>query len=588
MLFYIWWLNILPFCVIIVSNEKQPICTKQHRLKSTLLETGGKNMHSIRTKIMLMTVCTMLIVVTVATISGLLAIRKIGNESANQTLFLLCESGEKNLDSYLESIEKSVDMVSTYINTDLDGIDDTHLDAHLNRTKSIFDSVANKTNGAITYYYRIDPVVSSNVKGFWFVNLDGNVFVEHDVTEIPIEDTDDGTLLWFRIPKRTGKDVWLPPYLTDSLNNVRVFSYNMPIFYAGNFVGVIGIEIDYSIIKRHVDNITLYENGYAFINDKDGNVIYHPRMDITSMAEQPKVPEGILGKDGFVRYKYNGVEKQAVWLELVNGMRLNVSVPVAEINALWINWSLAIVITFVIIMVLFVLILLHFTGHITRPLRNLAEMAEQVDAGNFNCQMEYKENDEVGVLTKTFNKLTRHLKAQISDLNDLAYADALTLLHNKGAFDICVKKIQKRIDNNKDRPPKIAICIFDCNYLKKINDQYGHEKGDIYLKESAAAICEVFKKSIIFRIGGDEFAAILTNDDYRNRDILVKSFGALCEERRLKATESWKRIEVACGLAVYNHNEDLSVNDVIRRADKIMYKNKYLMKTKRAQNNNTP
>lgn len=529
-----------------------------------------------------MTICSMLVVIIVATVSGLLAIKKIGNDNAHQTLLLLCESGEKNLDQYFDSVEKSVEMASTYVQSDLDGVDDTHLQAHIDRSRSIFESLAYKTNGVLTYYYRIDPTISTNVKGFWYVNLDGNGFVEHEVTEIPIDDTDDGTLLWFRVPKATGKSVWLPPYLTDSLNNIRVFSYNTPVFYANQFIGVIGIEIDYITIKEQVDNITLYENGYAFINDKDGNIIYHPKMDVNSMAEQPKVPNGILDDDGFVTYNFNGVQKQAVWLELSNGMRLNVSVPVSEINASWIKWSIAIVITSIIILIVLVLLLLHFAGHITKPLRKLTEMAEQAESGNYNCQLECTGDDEVAVLTKTFNKLTAHLKAYIKDLNDRAYADALTSLRNKAAFDICVEKIQDQMNKTK-KEPKFAICIFDCNNLKKINDKYGHEKGDIYLKESAIAICSVFKNCMVFRIGGDEFATILVGENFKNRCDLIKQFDALCNDKRKRTTENWKQVNVARGIAAYDKKEDASVSDVVRRADRLMYENKWMIKKRRAE-----
>ena len=46
-----------------------------------------------------------------------------------------------------------------------------------------------------------------------------------------------------------------------------------------------------------VNHITLYDNGYAFLNDDEGNIIYHPQMDVTTMETQPKVPSGLLSND---------------------------------------------------------------------------------------------------------------------------------------------------------------------------------------------------------------------------------------------------------------------------------------------------
>ncbi|MBQ9551629.1 MAG: diguanylate cyclase [Clostridia bacterium] len=539
-------------------------------------------MHSIKTKIMLMTTCAILVVVLVATFSGILVIRNVGNSSAEQMLFLLCESGEKNLDHYFTSVEQSVEMVSAYVESDLDGLDEAHLQAHLARVDDIFKKLTYKTFGVLTYYYRIDPTVSTTEKGFWYVNLDGEGFREHEVTDITLYDTSDtDALVWFTVPKATGKPIWLPPYITDNLD-VRVISYNVPVYFEGQFVGVIGIEIDYSTMAQQVDNISLYENGYAFINDKDGNIIYHPRIDVTTMKEQPKVPKGLISEEQFVRYEYEGVEKLAVWRTLSNGMRLNVTVPTKEINALWLTWSIWIVIAFILLLIIFVFLITHFSEHITRPLRNLTEAAEQVDDGNYDCQLEYDGQDEVGILTRTFRKLIAHLKTYIGDLNDLAYADALTSVHNKGAFDIYMKDMQTRADSEEETP-NFAVCIFDCNNLKTVNDQNGHDKGDLYLKEAAKIICEVFRRSPVFRIGGDEFATVLINDDYANRETLIRAFDEACADKREASPVIWEQVDVAYGIAVYDPQEDETVSDVVRRADKLMYKNKWQLKKKRKE-----
>ena len=95
-------------------------------------------MHSIKTKIVLMTVVMLLIVVSISTVSGIWIVRKNSDDSANRTLELLCESGEKNLDHYFESVEQSFEMVFAYVESDLNGLDDKHLQAHLDRVSDIF------------------------------------------------------------------------------------------------------------------------------------------------------------------------------------------------------------------------------------------------------------------------------------------------------------------------------------------------------------------------------------------------------------------------------------------------------------------
>ena len=532
-------------------------------------------MHSIRAKITLMTVCAIVVVMVVSAVLGVTAIQNIGNNSSNQSLLLLCEVGEKNLDYYFESVEQSAEMVSAYAESDLKGLDDEELQAHLNRVSEIFKRLSFETNGLLTYYYRIDPSISTNAKGFWYVNTDEGGFVEHEVTDISQYDTEDtSSLVWFTVPKATGKAVWLSPYNTDNLGT-RVISYNVPIYLDGKFIGVIGIEIDYSLMAEQVNNITLYDDGYAFIIDAKGNIIYHPRMDVTEYTgeNQPKVPDGLLSNDTFIHYTYNGVEKQAVWLPLSNGMRLNVTVPMSEINAGWQQWIVEILIVFAALLAIFIFLIAQFSRHITRPLKELTEAAEQVNSGNYDINLKYTGDDEVGILTRAFIRLTDHLKTYISDLSDLAYADALTSVRNKGAFDIFVKDLQVQLQSSEEKP-NFAVCIFDCNDLKMINDQYGHEKGDIYLKAASAVICDVFDHSPVFRTGGDEFAAFLMGDDYEKRSELIRFFDESCKRRNESAEERWEQISIARGMATYDPQADRSVDETIRRADKLMYENK--------------
>ncbi len=539
-------------------------------------------MHSIRSKITLMTVTAIVIVMVTAAVSGVMAIRDIGNESAKRTLLLLCETGEKNLDHYFQSVEQSVEMVSAYVESDLDGLDDEKLEAHMKRVDEIFKRLTYKTQGVTTYYYRLDPEVSRKVKGFWYVNVDGGGFKKHEVTDLTLydEDSDKSGLVWFTVPKDTGEAVWLSPYVTENLD-VRVISYNVPVFYDHKFIGVIGIEIEYTTMAEQVDNIRLYETGYAFINDKEGNIVYHPEVNVMENAETIKVPNGMLSEEKFIRYNFHGEDKMAVWLPLVNGMRLNVTVPVSEINREWVDWSVKIVILFAVLLLLFIILITTFTGRITKPLTELAYAARELDKGNYDVKLNYNGKDEVGTLTRTFNRMSAHLRTYISDLNDLAYADALTSVHNRGAFDIYVKNMETELKQSEGNM-EFAVCVFDCNRLKRVNDQNGHDKGDIYLKETASVICEVFDHCPVFRTGGDEFATILMDKSYEKRDELIRKFDERCAERRAAASEVWNEVDVARGLAVYDPEQDDIVNDVIHRADKTMYENKW--KTENGRN----
>ncbi len=181
-------------------------------------------MRSLRTKITILAVLVAVISVSLVSGMSVIFIRHNEQRKSDQLLLLICETGEKNLDYYFNSVQKSVGKVATYVETDIDGTDAESLEQHVQRVREFFDEMASKTNGVLTYYYRIDPEVSDSVKGFWYTNLDGEGFVEHKVTDITQYDTTDTSqLVWFTVPKYQGESIWLPPYITDNLN-IRVIS----------------------------------------------------------------------------------------------------------------------------------------------------------------------------------------------------------------------------------------------------------------------------------------------------------------------------------------------------------------------------
>ena len=537
-------------------------------------------MRSLRTQITLMTVCVILVALTVVMFSSVIFIRKTEHRKSDQLLLLLCETGERNLEYYFNSVQKSVRKVASFVETDLDGVDDERLARHIDRVRKYFDEMASKTNGVLTYYYRIDPAVSNTVKGFWYTDLDGKGFVEHKVTDITLYNTEDTSkLVWFTVPKAKGEPIWLPPYITDNLDK-RVISYNVPIYYQGQFIGVVGIEIDYSTMAEQVDSIRLYTNGYAFLNDTKGDLFYHPRIDVTKLTEEtkPQVPADILGEDTFIHYTFDGVEKEAAWLPLSNGMRLNVTVPVSETEGEWqeLIWNiLSVALGVLLASSLFTM---YYTKHITKPLEELTEAAEQVDKGNYNIALDYDRDDEVGRLMNTFKRLTEHMKENISTLNRRAYVDALTAVRNKWAYASYIDDLQACMDSDKEQM-KFAVGVFDCDDLKSINDKYGHDKGDIYLQKASHLMCRIFQHSPVFRIGGDEFSVIFQNDAFRDREALLQEFTQAMAEVNASTENPWEQVRVSFGVSVYDPENDGAVIDVVRRADEHMYEHKRNRKT---------
>ena len=163
-------------------------------------------------------------------------------------------------------------------------------------------------------------------------------------------------------------------------------------------------------------------------------------------------------------------------------------------------------------------------------------------------------------------------RRQVEDLNKLVYVDALTSGLNKGAFNKSVREIQDKLDSGEK--VSFAVGVFDCDDLKQINDNQGHDRGDLYIKAAYCLIVRSFPNSPVFRIGGDEFAVILQGEDYDHITELKEGF-----KRDSKISETAgdadEYTRLTMGMAVYDPSVDLSVNDTIRRADSLMYRHKY-------------
>ena len=151
-----------------------------------------------------------------------------------------------------------------------------------------------------------------------------------------------------------------------------------------------------------------------------------------------------------------------------------------------------------------------------------------------------------------------------------ANIDALTGVKNKHAYAIAEASLNCQIKKYSQAP--FAVVVFDVNNLKTVNDHFGHQAGDHYLCESCRIICEIFKRSPVFRIGGDEFAVISQGSDYNHIEELIEKVN----EHNAEAVQDGGII-IACGMAKYEN--DANVAAVFERADQKMYKNKNRLKS---------
>ena len=536
-------------------------------------------MKSIRSRITFIIIIAIVLSTGITMVLGINDVVKLGNSSSEQALKLLCESGEKNLDYYFESVSQSVDMVAAYAEADLEESGETDLKNHMEKVSNFFGKVARQTNGVLTYYYRISPEFTDEIEGFWYVDADGNGYTEHEVTDISQYDINDTShIVWFTIPRASRKPVWIPPYITENLDK-RVISYNVPVILHNKFVGVIGIEIEYTTMASQVDNIKLYKNGYAYLNDEEGKIIYHPFIDVLTLSEEelPKTPVGLEEYERFIRYDFNGVEKEVYRLPLENGMIINVSVPVSEVNGSWKSLIRRTVLVSVGLIVIFILLVWLSSKHITEPLEELAKAAKKVGDGDYDVELNYTGNDEVGTLTASFRKLIGSVKSYVNDLNELnqqlqddnltleaaTIRDSLTGVKNRFAL---------RRDYDSYSEKDVHLMMLDIDDFKRVNDQFGHSGGDYLLKKTGDALIDNFGAEYSYRYGGDEFMVLFPNIAEEEFKKLVVNLESQLEEIYLD--EKKMPVHFSAG---YVYGKSVLHDDIrlmLREADMLLYQAK--------------
>ena len=173
--------------------------------------------------------------------------------------------------------------------------------------------------------------------------------------------------------------------------------------------------------------------------------------------------------------------------------------------------------------------------------------------------------DEIEILGKKINEMQKDMGLYLDHLHRQAYTDSLTRIGNSTAYHERIKSLDAAIAAGG---ASFSVAVFDLNSLKEINDNLGHESGDMAITGTAEAIVSVFGADSTYRIGGDEFAVVkdaITTDDMNAVDQAISAFNA---------AEIGVRLAVSKGVTDYRAGIDSSYREVFARADQAMYNNK--------------
>lgn len=545
-------------------------------------------MKSIQSKIIVLIMMVVILCSVVVGGIGVLHLKSVSAQNSAQIMNLSCREEGKKLGQTFHSIEQSVKIIAQNSVPQL-GMDkvlksNTMREMLIEDLRPIILAAANSTEGAVAVYVHFNPEIAPPDSGlFYSKTVIQESFYEQKVTDLSkVTPEELDTMDWYYKPVEAGEAVWLEPYDNGKIEE-PVISYVVPIYQGDILVGVAGMDVLFSDITDKIGEVTIYDTGIAYLMDEDNEIVYHPE-NVTEFPVEDIEDWQQFGADSgediegkyIYEYKTEGKKYKLACYELDNDMRLILSVASGEIDAENNKMIKDVLLSVTIIAVLCILGSVFISQSIIRPLKELTEASKKIAEGNLKITIPSGTQDEVGELADSLQQTVDCLRVYMDRISDLAYTDTLTGVNSKTAYN---EEIRRLNENIADGFYQFGIIMFDINGLKEMNDTYGHDAGDTYIKSACRLICTTYKHSPVFRIGGDEFIAVLRGQDLLNSQKLMYRFYERMEQTSKEAGKPEEVVSVAAGMAVFKEGKDTDVQSVFKRADENMYINKNLMKS---------
>ena len=506
----------------------------------------------------LMTVISAMLAITV--FIGGLSIYEVDQFVQHQTedfINVTCEKDASQINDIFGDMEKSVHIMESYVLDFInskDDLGDTKKQSDiLERSDEMFVDVANHTDGVVAYYFRFAPEISHGTFGLFYSKVKGrDGFIRFEPTDISLYDKSDTEHVgWYWQPFEAKKPVWMTPYYNQN-NDILMISYVVPMYYDNEFIGIIGMDFDYTVLTDKVHNIKVFENGFAHLEFEGADVYNNDHVEDAKLHENPE--------------KYLSVSKK-----LRNGMTLIISASYDDIRQIRYDIALKILFVVLILALLFSLIAIFIVRKIVYPLKKLTDASVKLSNGDYDVEIVHSNTYEIRMLSTAFENMAMHLKEHENLQHLLAYRDSLTGLRNTNSYWAWINDFDKEIGTKEI---DFGVLVFDINYLKETNDRYGHDVGNKLIVSVARIISDVFKRSPVFRIGGDEFLVILQTRDLDELDTLLKKFDEECLNKTVDTEKEAIPVSVAKGFARYDSQKDTNFIDIFNKADDAMYENK--------------
>lgn len=430
-------------------------------------------MKSIKTKIIVTVILCSLVSTFICGAISIVNSVSTSYEDSQQEMQLKCVSQSDELDTMMQNVSQSVEMVYSIAVAKLEHAasfrtSKDYVDTYTKQMLPILMQSAQNTKGALTAYIRYNPEFTEPTSGLFLTrNNSDSEFESVTPTDFSMYDPSDVEHVgWYYIPVQNGKETWMEPYLNSNIG-VYMISYVIPIEVDGESIGIIGMDIDFSEFTNTIDSLSIFDSGYGFLANDSGEVMYHKDLEIGSnLADADSGLQSVVDALGneqteetAVSYTYQGKDKVMYYRTLENGMKFVLTAPKTELQAK--SKQLAGQIfggaAFATVLAVIIGVVLGFT--ITKPITQIDGIVKQTAdfefASNPANQHLYKRKDETGRMAISLHNMRKNLRQMVANIRHV-YTD---LKNTTEQLSDTTKRVREMSSVNTDTTQELAAAM---------------------------------------------------------------------------------------------------------------------------------
>ena len=366
------------------------------------------------------------------------------------------------------------------------------------------------------------------------------------------------------------KPIVSEPVVSPAGNYLIGISY--PIFgesgdFIGYIIGTIYLEQDNALTKL-LDKHAYKDGSYLFVVNNQHTIISHPDFSRVGdvVYNNDAINALVEGKaGGGIIINSIGIEMLTGYAPVSNsGWGIVVQRPKSRTLRKLDEQMDKVFVESLPIVVLTLIFIWIFAYLISKPLWQLAKSVRKFETNTsiekelINVKPWYFEASNLKQsLTKTLGRVSY----KIDMLNTASLTDTLTGLLNR-------RGLEKAIEQIINDRASLAVLILDIDYFKKVNDTFGHDIGDIVIKEVASIIkSQARDNDVLVRYGGEEFLIFLANTDSTRTFEVAERIRTSIESHRFQTVE---HLTISIGVSMWSIDSP-SIYDSIKTADKALY-----------------